>query len=246
MFERIKLELYKRYKLLSKYVIKYFWIGKTFLFFPRTTTILISFYADYDNTFRYKKAAESLSRKLRKWKIPHIFEQIADQGGYKNNTLFKPTFIYDKISTLKKTVIWIDCDTDPSSPEAIYKMAKFPKPFCSISESGKTAEMQVWLLKFEYEKFSLELLKTWRDYCEIASSRNINELDHEALKDGVLPHVFGQDKIGHIKLKSKKVGFISSTALNVATTEIQSSLIGGEKRKEIFDELMGYSPKSEY
>jgi hypothetical protein len=245
MFERIKLELYKRYKPLSKYLIKNFWIVKTVLFFPRKDVVLVSFYADYDNSFRYKNSALALSKRLREWNIPHSFEQVADQGGYMKNTLFKPRFIYEKITSLKKSVIWIDCDTEPVSPETIYKMARMPKSFCAISESGKRTDMMVGLMKFEYNNFSLDLLKKWLDYCELASSRNLNELDHEALKDGVLPHLLGQDKIGYIKLKSKKVGFISSTALDDATTEIQSALIGGEKRKEIFNELMGYNPKAD-
>jgi hypothetical protein len=237
MFKYFKLAIYPIYKFLILKIKNKLWIIKTHYFFPRKNNVVISFYADYESTYRYKKAASNLSQKLTKWRIPHIFEEIQDQGGYQKNALFKPTFIQNKILKLKKNVIWIDCDTDPTSPEAIYKIVEYPKRFCAISETGSSKDMQVWLLKFEYEDFSLKLLEMWRAYCELSSTRNFNELDHEALKDGVLPHLEIEDKIGYIKLKSKAVGFKSSTTIDVGTTKIQSSLIGNEKRKQIFDEV---------
>jgi hypothetical protein len=198
---------------------------------------LISFYADYDETERYKKAALLLSTKLRKWRIPHTFEQKEDQGGYKNNTLYKPSFIKNKIDELKRTVIWIDCDSNPPSPEVIYKMAICRNPFCAISEFGDWQHMLVVILKFDMEKGSLDLLDFWSTYCQLATKKNINELDHEALKHAVLPEFENKINIGYLKFKKKKIGFKSSTAVDKEVEIIQKSLIGENTRKEIVEEV---------
>jgi hypothetical protein len=200
MLIKLKITIYHYYKKITSFIINCFWIVKSLLFFDKNI-ILISFYADYDDSNRYKNSANRLSKKLIKWGIPHLFEEVKDQGGYKKNTLFKPSFIRNKILTLKKNVIWIDCDTDPISPEAIYKISKNSKPFCAISPSGNTSEMLVGLLKFANNKFSMDLLDTWCEYCEIVNSENLNELDHEALRDGILLNLNLGAEIGYVKLK---------------------------------------------
>lgn len=218
----------------------YYWIFRTLYDFPKNKVILISFFADYDESERYRKAAFRLSKKLKAWGIPHSFEQIKDQGGYQKNTLFKPTFISKKISELKKNVIWIDCDTVPNNPKAIYQIAKLGKPFVAISAKGDRQNMQVGLLKFEIDDFSLNLLNKWKQYCEFTSLKNINELDHEALRDVIIPNMEDDSQIGYVILKLKEVGFKSSThsedALSVVN--IQRSLIKDIQRNSIFKHVI--------
>ncbi len=233
MFETIKLALYFKYKLLKVYAKKYFWHVKTLLFFPQKDVVLISFYADYEETERYKKAAIKLSEKLKKWKIPFIIESVKDRGGYKNNTLYKPTFIQNQINILKKTVIWIDCDTDPFSPEAIYKIAKDINSFTTISESMDRRGMLVGLLKFKFDDFGLRVLESWKLYCDYVITKEINELDHEALRDAVLPNFEVENKIGYIPMKGKLVGFKSSTLSDNGVVKIQKSLIDNEEREKL-------------
>ncbi len=222
--------IYKWHQFLTAYLFKCFWSAKTIMFFPRKDVVLVSFYADYDETERYKIAAEELGRKLKKWRIPFSFDKVNDLGGYRKNSLYKPQFIYDKFIKLNRTVIWIDCDTTPPSPEALYKIAKHPSPFCAISESGEEDKMMGGLLKFENENNSQMLLNLWRLYCNHASDNNIPELDHDALKHAVLPYFSIKSAIGYVKLNSKIVGFRTSLSfdkkidrIHFETTQVRHS-----------------------
>lgn len=240
MYNKIKYECYKIYKRIEVNIKSYFWIVWTLLFYPRNKIMVISFYADYDETERYKKAASSLSNKLNKWGIPHDFEQINDRGGYRKNTLFKPIFIQKKILEIKRNVLWIDCDTDPQSPEAIYKIATNLHSFCAVSESGELNDMMGWLLKFEIEQRSLKLLELWMLYCKSASDNNISELDHDALKHVILPNFEKSDIVGFVRMKSKNAGFRASSNTDklIENIHLETSLLSRYSRMDLFKEII--------
>jgi hypothetical protein len=235
----LKFIVYKYCKILITNCSANFWIFKTKIFFPKDKITFISFYSDYADKNRYEKAAQKLSEKLSRWKIPHHFEKVNDQGGYRKNTLYKPFFIKNKIYELKKTVVWIDCDSNPKSPEALLKIVFNPHPFCSLSQSGNINSMQSWLLKFDFQKSSLELLTKWSVYCMLASNRNLPELDHNALKHAIIPFCGNHELIGYVKLNSKKTGFISSTQIDntIEKIHLEATTITDLERQELLEEV---------
>jgi hypothetical protein len=231
----LKVRLYKSKKFIFSEVRNFYWKCLSFFLYPRKDVVVISFYADYDSSRRYEIAANSLAKQLKKWRIPHEFEKVSDQGGYRKNSLYKPRFIYEKALKYKRTVLWIDCDSVLPSPESLQKMALQKTAFSAISPSGSIDEMQGGLLKFAFEPCSLELLKFWKLYCTYASDKNLPELDHDALKSAILPGFDGKEFIGYVRLNSKIAGFKSSKAIDtkIEMTHEEVKTITHEERTEL-------------
>jgi hypothetical protein len=231
----LKIKLYKSRKFIFSKIRSLYWKGVSFFLYPRKDIVVVSFYADYDSSRRYEIAANRLAKQLKNWRIPYDFEKVSDQGGYRKNSLYKPKFIYDKALKYKKTVIWIDCDSVLPSPESLLRMALQRTGFSAISPSGSIDKMQGFLLKFVFEPCSLELLKFWVLHCTYASERNLPELDHDALKNAILPRFAGSDFIGYVHVDSKLAGFKSSKTVDITIdmTHEEAKTLTNEQRMEI-------------
>jgi hypothetical protein len=240
MYKIIKHECYKIFHRNLSICKSYFWIIRTLILYPRKTTTVISFYADYSADLRYEKSAISLSKKLKRWRIPFLIEKIDDKGGYRKNTLLKPLFILEKIQKLKQNVIWIDCDTNPSTPEAIFRVACDQNKFCAISDSGDFSKMQSWLLKFEYHTLSISLINSWAQYCNLALEKDIPELDHNALKWAILPYFQNKINIGYVMVNSRKSGFEISASKDdtIQIIQARANSISNVIREKLMDEIM--------
>jgi hypothetical protein len=231
----LKRKLYNSRKFIFSKIRSIYWKIVTFFLYPRKDIVVVSFYADYDSSKRYEIAANRLEKQLNNWRIPCDFEKVSDQGGYRKNSLYKPKFIYSKALKYKKTVIWIDCDSVLPSPESLMRMAMQRTAFSAISPSGSIDKMQGFLLKFAFEPCSLELLKFWVLHCTYASERNLPELDHDAMKNAILPRFADRDFIGYVQVDSRLAGFKSSKTVDVTieVTHEEAKTITNEQRMEI-------------
>ena len=234
----MKTFIYTCFMLITDNFRKIIWNIYSKYFFPKNT-LVISFYADYDGSLRYEKAASKLSNSLTKWKIPHEFVRIKDQGGYRSNTLYKPKFIYSKILEHKKNIIWIDCDTDLNSAEAVCRIAQINKPVGAMSKTSDINSMMGGLLNFTFEEKSLRMLRLWWLHCQYATDNSIYELDHDALKHAVIPRFEGQDIVEYIKMDNKKIGFIASAKDNskIQIYHKEASILNHETRLEILNRI---------
>ncbi len=234
---KIKIILYNHYIKFKEFILNQLWIFKTYIFYPRKDTLVISYYADYKPERPYYKAAIKLGNKLKRWRIPHQIEEVFDQGGYRKNTLFKPSFIYNKLLNTKLNIIWIDCDTNPPSPKLIYSFAKTKKPFVAISSSLTLDEMQGGLLKFSYCGVGIKIVNSWYLHCKYASDNDIDDLDHDALKHAILPRFLDNNILTFLKAKNKQVGFGFSSNLdnNVVLEQKKTSNLDYQLRYQLID-----------
>jgi hypothetical protein len=206
---RFKKDLFRKIKL----GVILFFDFKYRVFKIKKSPIVISFYSDYDDSGYYEQSARILKKRLDMWGIKNEIIELADRGGYQQNCLYKPTFIYQTVLKYKVPVLWIDVDTVVSDPRMFFFDSSFD--FIAYSRNAQPDQMLVGFLYFNYNKRSIFLLREWMLHCNYCINNNLSELDHEALKDGVIGRFPYLAKMLFIQNDVKKLDFQSRRSSQV-------------------------------
>jgi len=162
--------------------------------------LFISFYS---GDLYYENCAKSLSNKCRDLDIEIKIERIGGYREYWKNTLYKPSFIYDKLKELKRDLVWIDVDTNISVYHDCFK--KWECDILFSSHTGDIKGIKASPLCIKYNDRSLSFFEHLKNVCEIKISSGDVDLDHDVLKYEILPRFRSKISIGIMsdeKLKS--------------------------------------------
>jgi hypothetical protein len=162
--------------------------------------LFISFYS---GDSYYENCSRSL---LNNCKNLGIEIEIEKSGGYREywkNTLHKPSFIYDKLKSLKRDLVWIDVDTNILSYHECFK--KWDCDILFSSHTGDIEGIKASPLCIKYNDRTLDFIGNLKDLCDLKIKSNDIDLDHDVLKYEILPKFKGRiwiDVMNDKKLKA--------------------------------------------
>jgi hypothetical protein len=178
--------------------------------------LLISYYSDFRTDGYYRAFAMQLIKKCEEFKINFDISELSPRGGYTANCLMKPEFILDKMMTHKRSIIWMDCDTDFREP-----FSEFNNLFQDIglaTHSGDMNGIQASPVFLNYTEGSFKIVREWIVHCNSAFENGIPELDHDALKHYVLEKLNGQYSV--FLLSDNWLDFVNGKYINNGNSEI--------------------------
>lgn len=103
----------------------------------------------------------------KKWGVEFLVEGVHSRGTWEENCSYKPTFILEKLETLKRAVFWADADS------VFLKKPDF-SPFLSCDISVRTMEifqndprysLNTASFFANYTPKAVELVKAWHQEC---------------------------------------------------------------------------------
>ena len=71
------------------------------------TPIIICYYTKDTG---YENEIENLITSCEKFSLPYVVDAIDSLGTWEKNCCYKPRYILDKITSLKRPVLWLDAD----------------------------------------------------------------------------------------------------------------------------------------
>jgi len=157
--------------------------------YPKMTTTIYSYYADFQQNNYYKNYALNLIERCKKFKVAYNISERTSRGSYGANCLMKPEFILEKLKESKAPLIWMDCDTDFKS--SFSEFNNIAEDIGMATHSGDLSGIKASPLFFNYTAGSFKIVREWLIHCRSAFIKGIPELDHDALKHYVLPHLRG-------------------------------------------------------
>jgi len=158
--------------------------------------IFISFYS---GDSYYEKCSNNLHFMCKSLGIEIEIEKSGGYREYWKNTLHKPSFIYDKLITLRRDLIWIDVDTEISQYHDVFK--KWDSDILFASHTGDLQGIKASPLCIKYNERSLMFLESLKDICLEKIISNDIDFDHDVLKYVLLPRFRGKIWIDVMKDK---------------------------------------------
>lgn len=158
-----------------------------------TMPTIYSYYADFQNDGYYQTFAKQLISRCEGFGVHYNISERASRGSYKANCLMKPEFILEKLIESKSPLIWMDCDTDFREPFSEFNNVS--EDIGMATHSGDLSGIKASPLFFNYTSGAFRIIREWVVHCRAAYIKNIEELDHDALKHYVLPHLRGKYSI---------------------------------------------------
>ena len=143
------------------------------------------FISYYTGNGYYKNCSDDLISSCKNLGIEIVIENVSDSGNYWKNTLYKPSFILEKMNELKSDVIWIDVDTRIFSYSECFK--KWGSDILFASHTGDLSGIKASPLGIKYNDKNIEFIKDWSILCRNKSENNDVDLDHDLLKYEILP-----------------------------------------------------------
>ena len=162
--------------------------------------LFISFYS---GDSYYENCSRSLLNNCRNLGIEIEIEKSGGYREYWKNTLHKPSFIYDKLKSLKKDLVWIDVDTNILSYHECFK--KWDCDILFSSHTGNIEGIKASPLCIKYNERTLDFMRDLKDLCDQKIRSNDIDLDHDVLKYEILPKFKGRiciDIMDDTKLKA--------------------------------------------
>jgi hypothetical protein len=144
--------------------------------------IFISFYS---GDSYYERCSQVLLSKCKSLGIEIDIKRSGGYAEYWKNTLYKPSFIYDKLNLLKKDLVWIDIDTDILEYHSEFK--KWDSDILFASHTGDLQGIKASPICIKYNERSMEFLKYLKDLCLEKITKNEIDFDHDVLKYVALP-----------------------------------------------------------
>jgi hypothetical protein len=117
-------------------------------------------------------------------------ENVKDLGAYWKNTLYKPSYILDKILEFKKDVVWIDVDTQLFS--APHDLREWKSDILFASHTGELSGIKASPLGFKNNLRSIEFLKDWSETCLNKIKSDDVDFDHDVLKYEIMQKYVGK------------------------------------------------------
>ena len=195
---------------------------------------IISYYSDFvaGSTY-YKDFAIKLMDRCQEFKVNSVIEEIESRGSYGNNCLMKPGFILGKLKSLKRPLIWMDCDTDFKEPFSNFNNVQ--ADIGMATHSGDMEGIKASPILFSYTIGAFRILREWFIHNNRAYEKDLPELDHDALKHYVLPELNGQYSI--YLLRNNWQDFCNGRYINNG-----NSFVPG--KREIHKAAMGYGDEN--
>jgi hypothetical protein len=157
--------------------------------YPKMTTTIYSYYADFQQNNYYKNYALNLIDRCKKFGVAYNISERTSRGSYGANCLMKPEFVLEKLKESKAPLIWMDCDTDFKS--SFSEFNNISEDIGMATHSGDLSGIKASPLFFNYTAGSFKIIREWVVHCRSSFLKGIPELDHDALKHYVLPHLRG-------------------------------------------------------
>jgi hypothetical protein len=130
--------------------------------------MLVSFFADTEDTDYYSRCAIKLAARCNHLKIPHKIVEMPDKGHWLENCRQKPFFIEDMLNILKQPIVWLDADGMILEDTDV-----FDNLACDLACSSRywrkdwnpdPLRFRVSPIFFNYTPTAIEFVKTWQKY----------------------------------------------------------------------------------
>lgn len=202
--------------------------------------IFISYFTGIDY---YKKSADLLKKDLYNIGAPFDIIEIKDKGAYWKNTLYKPTFILEKMKQFKSDIIWIDADTKICEYHTGFK--NWEKDILMSSHTGNLDGIKASPLGFKYNERNLNFIEKWKIQCDIKSNLNDIDLDHDVLKYETLPafldkitiEIIGDDNLIPSDFTDGKIIRNGISRVSGKNLEMRQVIDKNSTRSYLFDSL---------
>src|SRR5438105_15632315 len=144
----------------------------------------LCFISYYTKDTLYEKDAMRLKASCENFGLEHCIEGIDSFGKWHQHTLFKPTFILNKLLTLKKPLVWVDADAEIVKQPLFFSTLKAPLSFRIFDHwpEGHPCRVYDGTVYFDYCPEVIDFVQEWHQICE------------SAVKEGTVTndqHVFG-------------------------------------------------------
>lgn len=143
------------------------------------------FISYYTGSEYYKNCSDNLKSLCDSLGISIEINEVQDSGEYWKNTLYKPTYILDKIKEKKADLIWIDVDTKIKKYTDCFK--KWNSDLLFSSHTGDLQGIKASPIGFKYNERCLDFLDKWSKKCSEKISKNDLDMDHDVLKYEIIP-----------------------------------------------------------
>ena len=184
----------------------------------------------YTGNSYYSECAKSIKSTCDLLGINIIIDKLEDTGFYWKNTLIKPSYILEKIKSLKSDVIWIDVDTKIFKYHDCFK--KWDSDITVASHTGDLQGIKASPIGIKYNDRALKLLESWESVCKHKISCNDVDLDHDILKYEILPDM--SDKIS-MSIMTNDNNYIDFTNGSIIDNGISRVANKGREMKIVID-----------
>jgi hypothetical protein len=189
-------------------------------------TMIISFYADLNNTY-YSDKAKILIEKCKNFNINYDITELKSKGSYMLNCLLKPEFIKTMMNKHNKSLIWIDCDTDLRTPFDHFDDIEEDIGFAT--HTGDIQGIKASPIYFKNGKNFNLIIDNWINDCKEGLLKNKYELDHDALKLVTIPKI--KNNISIFLLKNNFIDFCNGKYIQNGNSSFkEKSLIHNQLR----------------
>lgn len=151
-------------------------------------SLFISYYTD---DLYYKRCSDALLSSCKSLGINIEMVKISDLREYWKNTLYKPTFLLNKLKEKKSDIIWIDADTIIKKYAECFK--KWEGDLLLSSHTGFLQGIKASPIGVKYNEVTIEFLEAWSKLATERINGNNIDLDHDILKYEIIPKF--KDKI---------------------------------------------------
>lgn len=127
----------------------------------------------------YPFLAKVLESSLRHFELDYEIQKLSSDDSWKDTVLFKPRFILDQLLKHKKTIVWLDIDTEVwRFPEALFGSHEFAiYNFLADEDHHLSGKVEFnpksekllcagGVQKYQYTDACVSLLERWIDECE--------------------------------------------------------------------------------
>jgi len=162
-------------------------------------TELISFYSDIGTDTYYSDHAVRLKLQCESLNIPTDFRPLESKNDYRLNCLSKPKFILSMLEEKKKSLVWMDIDTEIHKELTVFDdIDEGPGDLGFAYTAMNQSQINPYHPKaspifLKYNESVLNFLNVWINECQKSIEKNESFFDHELLMFRVLP--FMQNKI---------------------------------------------------
>jgi hypothetical protein len=144
---------------------------------------IISYFCDVDpNDTYYSDHAKMFIKNMQDLNMDFYIEEIASQGSYRANCLFKPGYILKCMEKFKQPVLWLDIDSYVHKKLDMFDNVDVDVIFAtnSIDKEGKFIPKASPIYFSQSEK-SYKFLNKWISSCNFFLKNDKKFFDHEIM-----------------------------------------------------------------
>ncbi len=145
---------------------------------------VISFYT---KDTLYEKEIQPLKDSCKKFDLDFEIEGVSSLGTWEKNCCFKPTFILEKLKSLKKPLLWVDADAlFVQPPKDFHLQCDFSTRRNEEYEDTNSSKVISNTVYVNYTQTTIELLQEWEKECffQISKKNRLSEVwDQVCLRD---------------------------------------------------------------